>query len=220
MTALDLFCGAGGVSMGLHRAGFDCTGVDLSPQKRYPFRFVQADALTVPLEGYDFVWASPPCQAHTALRHVTGRQYEDLIPAMRARLIAWGGPWIIENVIGAPLRNAVMLCGTSFGLGCEGAELRRHRIFESNMPIMGLECQHGVARAVIGVYGQHTRARQRVATIGVYGHSMFNETGPNFSIAQGREAMGIDWMTQSELSQAIPPAYSEFLGRQIMEMIS
>src|SRR5215510_8484755 len=145
--ALDLCCGAGGASWGLYLAGFDVVGVDIRPQPHYPafhdkpyarhFTFLQADALTVDLSGYDFVWSSPPCQAHTSLRKMhNARRHIDLIPATRAKLQAWGGPWIIENVPGSPLYGAVTLCGTMFNLGCQDAELRRHRLFESNVPLL------------------------------------------------------------------------------------
>lgn len=132
--ALDLFCKAGGVSMGLHRAGFDVIGVDIEKQKNYPFAFVQADALNPPfdLARFDFIWASPPCQAHTSLRKMwNARQHEDRIPETRALLEASGVPWVMENVPGAPLRSIIMLCGTMFDLmtPCR-AELRRHRYFE------------------------------------------------------------------------------------------
>lgn len=149
-----MFCGAGGAAMGLFRAGFIVHGIDIKPQPRYPFRFEQGDALDADLRGYDFVWASPPCQAHSSMRHMpTAKQHEDLIPAVRAKLKAWGGPYIIENVMGAPLINPVMLCGTMFGLQCEEAELRRHRLFESNIALLTPQCQHGQKPRVIGVYG-------------------------------------------------------------------
>lgn len=126
MKALDLFCGAGGVSEGLRRAGFEVTGVDINPQPHYRGGvFVQADAMTFPLEGYDLIWASPPCQAFTAYRrrpeHVRPR--ENLIPGVRERLQAQGAHWAIENVPGAPLRRDLLLCGSMFGL-----DVRRHRI--------------------------------------------------------------------------------------------
>lgn len=209
MRALDLFCGAGGVSMGLHRAGFDVTGVDLAPQPRYPFRFVQADALRPPfrLSDFDFIWASPPCQAHTSLRAMhNAKEHADLIPQTRALLAASGRPWAIENVPGAPLRYSVMLCGTMFGLGHEGAELRRHRLFETSFPMMAPKCAHGRG-GVIGVYGGHVRDRRRVT--GAKGRR-------DHPTVAGRAAMDIDWMTLAELSQAIPPAYSEFIASAAM----
>jgi DNA (cytosine-5)-methyltransferase 1 len=223
--ALDLFCCAGGAGMGLHRAGFEVVGVDIRPQPRYPFEFHQADALTFPLDGFDFIWASPPCQAHTAMKTMhNAKDHEDLIPATRERLIASGLPWAMENVMGAPLENPIMLCGTMFGLGVEDAELRRHRLFETSEPILLVpQCQHG-ARATIGIYGGHARNRKR-RSFGVYGEGCRDSRRKSdrgvedFSIEHGRIAMDIDWMTTAELSQAIPPAYSEFIGRAALSWI-
>jgi DNA (cytosine-5)-methyltransferase 1 len=218
----DLFCGAGGAATGLSRAGFEVEGWDIVPQKNYPFQFHWGNALEAVLEGFDFVWASPPCQAHSALKTMpNAKNHLDLIPATRDKLEAWGGPWIIENVIGAPLRNPVMLCGTMFGLGTSNgqAELRRHRIFESPVNLMTMDCRHN-AQMLCGVYGGHGRDRRR--TVGVWGHaggSSVRDGVQQFSTEQRREAMGIDWMSGAELSQAIPPAYSEFLGRQIMRVL-
>lgn len=169
--ALDLFCSAGGVSMGLHRAGFDVTGVDIRKQRRYPFRFVHADALDFPLEGYDFIWASPPCQAFTSLRHMpTAREHPNLIPETRARLVASSIPYCIENVEGAPLGESgylIMLCGTMFGLGTSDgrAELRRHRLFETSFSIpLRPACQHGYGTigslSVCGDYAEVNANRQ------------------------------------------------------------
>ena len=155
---------------------------------------------------------------HNAKRHA------DLIPATRAKLEAWGGVWIMENVVGAPLRNPVLLCGTMFGLGCNDAELRRHRIFESNIPLLTMDCQHGKRAATMGVYGGHLRNRKRVRTIGVYGEGVrdsvrkMDKGVEDFNVVQGREAMGIDWMTLAELCQAIPPAYAEYLARQTLRV--
>ena len=209
--------------MGLSMAGFEVEGYDIRPQPRYPFKFHQGDALAADLTGVDFVWASPPCQAHTAMNTMhNAKAHPDLIPATREKLKKWGGPYIIENVVGAPLIDPIMLCGTMFNLGCEDAELRRHRIFESNVALMTLECRHGSRAAVVGVYGGHLRNRKRVRTIGVYGEGVrdsvrkFDKGVADFSVVQGRQAMGIDWMTLAELCQAIPPVYSEFLGRQVM----
>ena len=113
MRLLDLFCGAGGAAMGYHRAGFEVVGIDIAPQPNYPFEFVQADAMEFPLDGFDAIHASPPCQAYTAL--ATGK-HPRLIEPMRERLASSGVPWVIENVVGAPLRQPVLLCGSMFGL--------------------------------------------------------------------------------------------------------
>lgn len=218
--ALDLFCGAGGATRGLQLAGFHVTGVDIKPQLRYcGDEFHQADAMAFPLQGFDFIWASPPCQAHTALKTMhNAKRHEDLIAATRDRLTLHSLPWVIENVPGAPLDTLIMLCGTAFGLGTGDAELRRHRLFESNIMLLTPGCRHG-SRA-IGVYGGNARDRRR--TIGVYGEGgrdsrrKLDKGYPDFTVEQAREAMGIDWMTIAELSQAIPPAYSEFIARQIL----
>lgn len=207
MRALDLFCGAGGVSMGLHRAGFEVTGIDIRPQLRYPFAFIQADALKPPLrlEDFDFIWASPPCQAHTALKSMWNAvPHADLIPATRALLEASGKPWAMENVPGAPLRDSIMLCGTMFGLGCEGAELRRHRIFETSKPVSAPRCKHN--GRTIGIYGEGCRDSRR----------KFDKSIPEFTVKHGRIAMGIEWMSIAELCQAIPPAYSEYIAAEVM----
>jgi DNA (cytosine-5)-methyltransferase 1 len=202
---LDLFCGAGGCSVGYHRAGFDVVGVDITPQPRYPFEFHEADALTFPLEGFDAIHASPPCQAHTTLRHRTGGDYPDLVAATRDRLLDSGLPYVIENVVGAPLLNPVMLCGSTFGLGVGGRQLRRHRLFESNAPIMASPCQHhGPAVGVYGTGGggQMTRG--------------FKAEG----VADARAALGIDWMSLAELAQAIPPTYTEHIGGYLMAEVT
>lgn len=199
-NALDLFCGAGGATKGLQRAGYRVTGVDLVRSRRYcGDDFVIGDALEVELAGYDFIWASPPCQAYgcatLALRN-KGRVYPELIEPLRARLTAAGLPYAIENVMGAPLRSPTMLCGTMFGL-----PLLRHRLFETSFPIAALlhPCRH--TGAEIPVYGHGTPSWHR------------RRYSRNFSTAEKRVAMGIDWMTRDELSQAIPPAYAEFIGR-------
>lgn len=223
---LDLFCGAGGAAMGYHRAGFEVVGVDIKPQKRYPFEFHQADAMTYPLEGFDAIHASPPCQKFTSMRTIpNARCHADLLTPTRERLKHTGVPWIIENVPGAPINGTFMLCGTMFGLGTGDAELRRHRYFEASFPAVSLigPCQHfSRYRRVIGVYGGHGRDRRRIRpmTVGVYGGAggrSVRDGTQQFSAAERAEAMGIDWMTGAELSQAIPPAYTEWIGRQIME---
>jgi DNA (cytosine-5)-methyltransferase 1 len=199
MKVLDLFCGAGGAAMGIHQALPDAeiTGVDLAPQKNYPFNFILGDALTFPLEGYDFVWASPPCQQHTSLRRVTGKTYADWIAATRARLRAWGGPWVMENVPGAPLTYSAVLCGAAFGL-----KVYRHRLFESNYLL--LAPPHVPHRDQTPRAGRGISPKGFISIAGHMGH-----------LAYTRQAMGIDWMTRDELSQAIPPAYSRYLIEQL-----
>lgn len=242
---LDLYCCAGGAGMGYSQAGYDVYGVDVVAQKRYPFAFHQGDVLEVmaallrgesvafthpdgaaellSLADFAGIHASPPCQAYTSMKSMhNAKDHADLVPATRALLTAAELPWIMENVPGAPLLNPILLCGTMFGLGVEDADLQRHRLFETSFPIALVpECQHG-ARSTIGVYGGHVRNRQRARTIGVYGEGArdsrrkFDKGVPDFTADQGRAAMGIDWMTLAELSQAIPPAYTKWLGAHLM----
>lgn len=202
--------------MGLHRAGFEVVGVDIRPQPRYPFEFHQADALTFPLNGFDFIWASPPCQGYTALRHAPGTKGAPLlIDAVRERMPA-GVLWTIENVEEAAwaMRDPVTLCGSMFDLGAQGCRLQRHRLFEANFSIPAPGCSHD-SRPVVGVYGGHARRRAKSAggrgtkDVWIGGHR-----------AAASEALGIDWMTLAEMSEAIPPAYSEFIGRAAIEHIT
>jgi DNA (cytosine-5)-methyltransferase 1 len=182
--------------MGLHRAGFDVTGVDIRPQPHYPFRFIQADAMTFDLDGFNFIWASPPCQCFTRARVIHGNEHPDLLTPTRDRLMKQDAPWIIENVPGAPMRPDVVLCGSMFGQ----PKLIRHRWFECSWkPLLLVHpCQH---------------AKE---TISVFGHGGHVYHG----VQEWREIMEIDWMTRDELAQAIPPYYSEFLGRQIIKMLA
>lgn len=223
--ALDLFCGGGGVSVGLARAGFEVTGVDLNAKAEATWRrgmaphgggFVCADALSFPLDGYAFIWASPPCQAFSALRLSTGRAYPDLLVPIRERLRRQPAQWVIENVPGAPLRFAFTLCGGAFGLAADGPDgirrsLRRHRLFESS--IWGLaapacRCDDGEK---VGVYGGSDggKAKRRGGRRGGYQGTM----------AEKRQAMEIDWMPLQFINQAIPPAYAEWIGRQALQVL-
>lgn len=210
--ALDLFCGGGGASMGLRRAGFTVFGVDAKQQPEYPFSFWQGDALTYPLDDFDLVWASPPCQVHsTATRDKS--KHADLIPAIRERLRAWGGPYIIENVVGAPLIKPVMLCGSMFGLG-----VVRHRLFECNFPVN------------VPPHGKHKGSLVTGEYVTVAGNGgvpawtlkerekrgLPRHIEGEMSLKRWQEAMGIHWLSRRPLVQAIPPAYSEFLSCQAL----
>lgn len=222
---LDLFSGAGGAGMGYHLAGFEVVGVDNRPMPRYPFEFHQADALEFVAEhGREFaaIHASPPCQAHTAMKTMhNAKEHADLVPETRRLLQATGRPYVIENVVGAPIENGVTLCGSMFGLGVGDAELRRHRLFESNVMLLAPTCRHG--SRVIGIYGGHVRNRSR--TIGIYGEGVrdsrrkHDKGVDDFTVEDGRVAMGIDWMTLAELCQAIPPAFTRHIGDQLMDYL-
>jgi len=207
MKALDLFCGAGGASKGLRDAGFDVTGVDIWPQPNYPFKFIQMDALWAlsSFHEIDFIWASPPCQAFTAYKrrpnHV--RPKENLIPILRNRFKARGIPYVIENVAGAPLENPIRLCGSMFGL-----DVQRHRYFESNFEIAQLECNHSKWKPRFPPATNRKNLRKTVE-IGVW----------RIPLKTQQEAMGIDWMSLVELSQAIPPAYSKHIGQNAIKCI-
>lgn len=217
--ALDLFCSAGGATAGLQRAGFHVTGVDINPQPRYcGDAFYQADALTFPLEGFDFIWASPPCQAHTALRKMwNAREHADLIPVTRERLTASAALWVMENVPGSTLGECFYLCGTMFGLGVavdeDWLELRRHRWFESPLRPLVPKCHH--RGATIGLYGDHARDRRRRPGAPDRGKDFMNGNG----LELGRKAMGMPWADWRGISQAIPPAYAEFIGLQAIQAL-
>jgi DNA (cytosine-5)-methyltransferase 1 len=203
---LDLFCGAGGAGMGYHRAGFEVVGVDIDPQPRYPFEFHQADALECSLDGFDAIHASPPCQQFTAYRRRgdgVGDSYPNLIPPTRERLEAVGVPYVIENVPGAPLRNWVQLCGTSFALDVE-----RHRWFEMSCWAATLPCAHG-RNSPRFPQATNRRNLRRTVEVGVW----------RIPLPIQHAAMGIDWMTLEELSEAIPPAYTEYLGAWLLEAV-
>ena len=211
--ALDLFSGAGGATRGLQLAGFHVTGVDIRPQPRYVGdHFIQADALNPPFDvrSFDFIWASPPCQAFTIASKVhrnAGTVYPDLIEATRAMLRRSGTAWVIENVPGAPVRPDLILCGSQFGL-----PIARHRLFECSFPYFELlaPCNH--ARDIITICGHGTPQWMRKRRIARGLH-------PNASVAVKKAAIGVDWMNRGELAQSIPPAYSEFIGKAALNYI-
>jgi len=223
--ALDMFCGAGGAAKGLQRAGFHVTGIDISAQPRYcGDEFHQADAVNFPLDGFDLIWASPPCQYFSTMRVMANaRGHVDLLRPTRERLQAARSLYVIENVVGSPIElrqpslftgvTGIMLCGSMFGLNNGEHELRRHRLFESNAPLKQPSCRHRLP--VIGFYGDHARSIQpTVAGIRQRGGDI---DGAKNKLKLVKELMGIDWMTWREATQSIPPAYSEFIGRQIIE---
>ncbi len=212
--ALDLFCCAGGVAKGLTDAGWYVVGVDIEPQPRYPYAFIQADVMNISFANFGLVWASPPCQGYSDMRHAPGaKQHPRLIERVRNKLIRAGTKYVIENVEGAPLRNPITLCGSMFDLGAQGCQLQRHRLFECSFPVDQPECRH--EGPVIGVYGGH--ARKRSASAGGRGTRDVWLGGHRAAAA---EAMNIDWMTLNEMSQAIPPAFAEYIGRAAFGPVS
>ena len=190
---LDLFCGAGGAAMGYHRAGFDVVGVDHKPQPRYPFEFIQADAMTFPLEGFDVIHASPPCQAYSKATAWRGdrSKHPDLIGRVQRRLR--GYRYVIENVQEARfhLVEPLMLCGSMFGL-----PIRRHRYFElsPSLSVLLWPCVHRRS-------------------------DLSHDHGRKQTERQYRQALGCDWMTVRESREAIPPAYTDHIGQQLMRAL-
>jgi DNA (cytosine-5)-methyltransferase 1 len=211
---LDLFCGAGGASVGYHRACFEVTGVDINPQKNYPYEFIQTDALEIDLSGYDVIHASPPCQNYcwsTAKPRKEGKTYPDLVESIRIRLIEAGVPYVIENVPTAPLVNPTYLEGTMFGLG-----VIRRRAFETNWWLSQprfrprkrlIKRPHKITGEII----------QKSAYCSVAGNG---GNGWSCRVADWRVAMGIGWMTRGEIKEAIPPVYTEYIGRHLMGCLS
>jgi DNA (cytosine-5)-methyltransferase 1 len=212
MKLLDLFCGAGGASKGYAMAGFEVHGVDLKHGKRYPYTYLRADALDVLkddefIQQFDVIHASPPCQTFSITQHLRNAQGNttsrlDLLEPVRNFLLASGKPYVIENVKGAPLIHPAQVCGSSFNL-----KVRRHRLFESNMAVKGTVCKHKEQGKPVGIYGS---MRDEIPQGGHTAKTM----------EQANESMGIDWMIWKELVEAIPPLYTEYIGKQLMERLS
>lgn len=209
---LDLYCGEGGAGHGYHQAGFDVTGIDITPRPRYPHSFILGDALTYLAahgEEYDAIHASPPCQSETALRHVAGRAHHDwLTPTLDALRATWNHkPWVVENVPTPKLAGALMLCGAAFGLGIDCPDgryrpLKRHRLFASNVFLMGPGCAC-TGQQPVGVYGDG-------------GGGQFLRGWRLSAVGDMRTLMGIPWASRAGLSQAIPPAYTRHIGEQLI----
>ena len=217
---LDLYCCEGGAAAGYARAGFDVVGVDLDPRfaKRYPFEFHAGDAIEfVKAHGHEFdaIHASPPCQAYSITKHTHSNTHPMLIDPTRDALIATGRPYVIENVVGAPLRDPLMLCGSEFDLtttDTDGLPLRleRHRLFESNIFLLGNGgCRHDKRVQVAGAYSGGSSDRRHAKEVRRGGYTPAKEV---------RAALlGVDWMTLHGMSQSIPPAYTSFIGAQLLD---
>jgi len=224
---VDLFCGAGGASEGYARAGFEVVGVDIEPQPSYPFRFVKHDAMELLSDVADYgvavlhdsfghvdaIGASPPCQGYVQWQNLNAERYGTrvehplLVQPVRDCLRASGLPYVIENVQGAPVARMTMLCGSMFGL-----RVRRHRFFETNMLLLdNPRCHH--TGEELAVYGKLDGRR-------IWTRADGSEVRVVATLEQAREAMGIGWMTWDEIKEAIPPAYTEHIGRQLLEALA
>jgi DNA (cytosine-5)-methyltransferase 1 len=223
VRALDLFCGAGGASAGLVRAGFEVVGVDIAPMPEYPFEFVRGDACRPPvrLDRFDLIWASPPCQRYsfaTGQGKAMGKEYPDLVASTRALLESSGRPYIIENVPPAPLRHPVALTGPMFGLRVlrrRHFEIGRFHAEQPRIPKPFGTASAGDFEVICGGgnqrnYKSEKRLRRKSNLVDPARRSRWGRRDEWVS------AMGIDWMTMPRMAQAIPPAYSEYLAREFL----
>lgn len=208
---LDLFCCAGGAGMGYSQVGFEVVGIDIKPQPNYPFTFIQGDALALEpafIATFDALHASPPCQSYSDLAKRNGNadEWPRLIEPVREMFIRSGLPYVIENVEGAPLHNPVILCGTMF----PGLRVLRHRLFEANFPITRPEHKkHPKVHTFDKRKSHFGKTNEWTDFVQVTG-------GGNCTIAAARQAMDIGWMTKNEINEAIPPAYTRFIGEQLI----
>lgn len=203
---LDAYCCQGGAGRGYADAGFEVVGIDIEPQPRYPFEFVQADAVAyIRAHGHEFdaIHTSPPCQRHTRAQKIMKREHPDLIEPTRQALIETGKPYVIENVPGAPLRNPLELCGAQFGLSTY-----RHRWFEFGGP--------GIPHLIRVPH--HPKHTTRTAKMGrPAAPDEFMHIVGNFSgVERARDIMGMPWANRDGLREAIPPAYTDFIGRHVL----
>lgn len=214
---LDVFCGAGGCSVGYERAGFEVAGIDIDPHPDYPFAFVQADAMEVLqdrafLSRFEVVHTSPPCPRYSAATNARpglAEKHPDLVGPVRDLLRDWGGVYVIENVPGAPLDHPALICGWAMGL----RHIRRHRLFESNVFLMspGCLCPDGDTISVFGNSGEDRRRSTRAE---------FGMIRKHVPLKEIRELMGVQWMTKrDDISDAIPPSYTQHIGEQLIEAI-
>lgn len=214
---LDLFCGAGGAAMGYHRAGFEVVGVDIEPHLEYPFEFHQADALDVLdallpdgrggswcLSDFDTIHASPPCQRYSSCASLhPANEYSDLYLPVLERLKMSGLPYVVENVIGAPYRTGVVLCGSMFGM-----PIRRHRNFESNVAMLAPECRHSEQGELVGIYGNSDGEHKPG-----FKHPGVKRGPRQATTAEARRVMEMPWASRRrEITEAIPPCFTQFIG--------
>lgn len=216
---LDLFCGGGGSAVGYHRAGFDVVGVDIVQQYEYPFEFHRADASDWSFDGFDVITGSPPCKRWTTARsddHYRLRLFDphpDCLTPLLDRLADESRPWAVENVVGAPMpTGSVRYCGSSFDL-----DVRRHRLFASNVELHAPPCRHEwQTPRFTSLYWNSRKLGRLASVVGVYGS--LQGSGDTLEVRQ--RAMGISWLPNDRLTQAIPPAYTEHVGQQLMAALS
>lgn len=201
---LDLFCGAGGASMGYHRAGFEVEGVDIKPQPHYPFKFYEADALELPLEGYDAYHASPPCQLWAGGYNKYRKDYSDCLTPIRTRLELTHKAWVIENVPKSPMRADFIITGDMVGL----PQIKRERWFETNWwNNIAVIIKQERVYPTISITGTGTPT----GTYKAFGRAL--------KLKEFQDAMSIRWMSRDEMSEAIPPAYTEYIGKYLMQSV-